>query len=755
MNIPENPFAAPAVKLNLNPQQKQAVTIQNGVLLVCAGAGSGKTRVITSRIAHLISAHQVSAYSIVALTFTNKAAAEMKERVHNFLSDSYELPYIGTFHSYCLRLLKSNTHLLPSGQFSLIDDDDQQKIIKQLLTRRNLQKKIAVKQVLSFISRLKNDALTQSDREALLELDPVSKELYFAYEAEKIQSRCFDFDDLLIKTLELFHTNQEFKARFQRSIRHILVDEYQDTNKVQHALLKAMTQDNNNIFTLDSLCVVGDEDQSIYSWRGATVLNIINFNKDFPQAQLITIEQNYRSVQPILQVANHIIEHNTCRNPKNLWSDREAQDRVRVISCNSGYQEGEAAAVLLKLAEKHAQLNSCAILYRSHFQSRALEEALIRQSIPYKIIGGIQFYDRLEIKDMLAYMRLLVNPYDRVAFTRVINCPARGLGNKFEELFLTTWQKHPFLDFKSIAELLFDTHEITGAKKQAVKQFLDIFADLNLRDKPNTVLNTIIQKTNYFAYLQEAFERQEADIKRDNVKELINGVIYFEEQNPESTVDTFLQEVALLQEHLQASKEELNCVRLMTLHAAKGLEFDTVILTGLEETILPSTHSLYEAETIEEERRLLYVGITRARERLLMSNTRFRYTWGQMTEQRPSRFLEELPDKLVSFHECGQWQQKDFSTFFYDWMFNKQKPIKQAETKTPVNLAKKLLAEDFDRFDHFEKKAQWREYQKVSHATFGFGIIEKVEEKAENKTYLTIRFGAMRKKLDSQFVKTT
>jgi DNA helicase II / ATP-dependent DNA helicase PcrA len=747
MNIPDNPFTTPSLTLNLNEQQKQAVVIKNGVLLVCAGAGSGKTRVITSRIAHLISNFHVPAYSIVALTFTNKAASEMKERVHKFLSDSYNLPYIGTFHSYCLRLLKTNAHLLRSGQFSLIDDDDQEKIIKQLLARRNLQKKIAVKQVLAFISRLKNDGLTHAEREEFLEVDPIFKELYFAYEHEKTQSRCFDFDDLLIKTLELFQTNPEFKNRFQQNIRHILVDEYQDTNKVQHALLKAMTKDAQNNFALDSLCVVGDEDQSIYSWRGATVANIVNFNKDFPQAELITIEQNYRSVQPILQVANNIIKHNTYRNPKNLWSSREARDRVRVISCMSGYQEGEAVAQFLKLHEKQEALNNCAILYRSHFQSRALEEALIRQSIPYKIIGGIQFYDRLEIKDMLAYLRLVVNPYDRVAFTRVINCPTRGLGNKFEELFLSTWEKHPFLDFKGIAALLFDNQEIVGAKKQAVKQFLEIFESLSMHDKPHTAIDTIIQKTNYFAYLQDAFERQEADIKRDNVKELVNGIVYFEENNTEATVDIFLQEVALLQEHLQASKEELNCVRLMTLHAAKGLEFDTVMLTGLEENILPSGHSLYTPETIEEERRLLYVGVTRARERLLLSNTRYRYTWGQMTEQRPSRFLEELPDNLVQFFDCNQWQQKDFTLFFHNW-------LNHIPTKTITTQQEKQPEITHITPAVSKKNSKWKEFQKITHATFGFGIIEKVEEKAENKTYLTIRFGAMRKKLDAQFVQS-
>lgn len=726
---------------SLNEQQKEAVEPKTGVLIVCAGAGSGKTRVITSRITQLITNHNVAAYSIVALTFTNKAANEMKERVHKFLGNSYQVPYIGTFHSYCLRILKINSHLLPFSQFSLIDDDDQQKIIKNILNKFGLNKKVTVKQVLSFISRLKNECLTSAEVNEFLQSDPIFKEIYNAYEQEKKVSHCLDFDDLLIKTFELFKKNPEFKAQFQKSIRHLLVDEYQDTNKIQHALLKIMSQDEFGVFNLDSLCVVGDEDQSIYSWRGANVSNIVNFNKDFPQAKLITIEQNYRSVQPILAVANSIIKNNLYRNEKNLWSERQAQDRVRVISCTSGYQEGDALALLLKQFTKQNNLNNCAVLYRSHFQSRAIEEAFIRHSIPYKIIGGIQFYDRQEIKDLLAYLKLISNPYDRIAFSRIINCPTRGLGNKFEELFFLTWEKNPFMEFKAISELLINSSELTNIKKNGLKAFLDVFEGLKSNDNASEVLNTIIRKTSYFSYLKDSFEKDEAEIKKDNVKELLNGIQFFEEKNPDSNLDTFLHEVALLVELSNAKQEQNTFVRLMTLHAAKGLEFDLVMLSGIEENVLPSGHSVYIPESLEEERRLLYVGITRAKEHLLITYTRYRYTWGQMTEQRPSRFINELPDKHIQFQDCSNWQNSNYTSYFYDWL----------------NQKKNLIENDSIEYQGIKdlepKKSGWFVNQKISHAQFGAGVIEKVENKDIHKIHLTIRFGNDIKKLDAQFVK--
>lgn len=720
----------------LNPEQQEVVAPKNGILLVCAGAGSGKTRVITARMAYLMKEHGIRPYEIVALTFTNKAAREMKERMVKFLGEDAILPYVGTFHSYCLRILKSNSNLLSIGNFSLMDDNDQEKIIRALITRFGLHKKITPKNVLSFISRIKNEASNQQERMAFYEQDMLMRDLYLAYEHEKTQAHCLDFDDLLIKTLELFDMYPHFKEQFQNTVRHLLVDEYQDTNKVQHALLKKMALGSDRNFAIDSLCVVGDEDQSIYSWRGATVSNIINFNKDFPAARYITIEQNYRSVQPILHAANEIIRHNVIRNPKKLWSSRSASDRIRVLSCSSGYQEGEALAIFLQKLQIKNSLNACAILYRSHFQSRAIEEALIRHSIPYKIIGGVQFYDRLEIKDLLAYLKLVVNPFDRLAFGRAINTPARGLGDKFEQLFYELWNQQPLLEFKAIAQLLIDDHQLTRSKQEALKQFITIFEGLNGNGSASEIITHIINKTRYYSYLKESFEEDEAEIKKENVKEFINGIIYFEQQRENASLDIFLEEVALLQEALHASQDEQEQVKLMTLHAAKGLEFDTVMLTGLEENIIPSAHSVYNPESLEEERRLLYVGITRARERLLISHTRYRFTYGQMTDQRPSRFIEELPNTSINKADCAHWNQTQIQNYFADWLQNKpaiQEKIIQPEPK-------------------ITSYGNWKQGQVVVHPSFGQGVIEKIEKKSDEKYYLTIRFKSGIKKLDAAFV---
>ncbi len=721
----------------LNVPQQKVVSPLNGVLLVCAGAGSGKTRVITARMAYLMVKHDVQAESILALTFTNKAAREMKERIISFLPEYMSAPWVGTFHSYCLRLLKSNAHFLGFNNFSLLDDSDQEKLLKNLIAKYSLAKNVSLKTVKSYISRLKNEAITTHEREELYGHNQLLRDLYFAYEQEKTNAHCLDFDDLLSKTLELFTNNPSVKQRFQQKVRHVLVDEYQDTNRVQHALLKAMTCEDKNSFALDSLCVVGDEDQSIYSWRGATVTNIMNFNKDFPETMFVTIEQNYRSVQPILSLANIIIKHNSCRNNKNLWSDKKAHDRVRVLSCMSSYQEGEALALFLKSKNRELKSSSCAVLYRSHFQSRSLEEALIRHGIPYSIIGGIQFYDRLEIKDLLAYMRLVANPHDRIAFSRIINTPSRGLGDKFEELFYSHWEQQPFLTFKGVADLLLSSGALKKAKQDALATFLSIFAQMSTNHKPSKVLNTILVKTAYFDYLKESFDPEEATAKKENVKELINGITYFEEQYENATLDLFLQEVALLQEHMNRPAQEQDNVKLMTFHAAKGLEFDTVMLAGIEESILPSAHATYTPESLEEERRLLYVGITRARERLLISYTRYRYTYGNMTDQQPSRFIAELPEEHVEYAHCSLWRPDQFAHYFNDWLspHNQQSAQKQYKAAT------------LEGADH-----EWHCQQQVQHKSFGAGTIEKVEQKSEGKVYLTIRFKQTTKKIDSQFV---
>lgn len=652
------------LKNSLNDEQKKVVEPQNGIHLVCAGAGSGKTRVITARIAYLISKHNIPAESIVALTFTNKAAREMKERVVSFIG-SESVPYVGTFHSYCLKLLKKYSGLLNLQQFSIIDSSDQEKLVRSLINKFGLNKKITCKNIISLVSKVKNEAVTKAEREKFYEYDPLFKQIYQAYEQEKSVAQCLDFDDLIVKTLELFQTNKFFKETFQNQIKHVLIDEYQDTNKIQHELLKEMANLGHKNFVLDSLCIVGDEDQSIYSWRGANVSNIINFNKDFINTKLVTIEQNYRSVQPILTTANTLIKNNSFRNEKKLWSNRNANDRVRLMEFTSGYQEAQALAMFIK---KIKNLDSCAILYRSHFQSRSIEEALIRNSVPYKIIGGVQFYDRLEIKDLMGYLRLISNPYDRIAFSRVINCPTRGLGEKFEEIFYNLWDNQPFSKFYEIVQQLLDSKTLNKTQTSGIKSFIEIFQDLKSSDKPSIILESIIKRTNYYQYLKDSFDPTEYETKKDNVKEFLNGVNYFEDQNQNANLDIFLEEIALFQDQINTAIDDNECVKLMTLHAAKGLEFDTVVLAGLEDGVLPSTHSLYEPERLEEERRLLYVGITRAKERVLITYAKCRYTFGQMSEQKASRFIAELPQDIIQFTKCDFWNNYQFEIYFSDWL---------------------------------------------------------------------------------------
>lgn len=739
------------IDTQLNLEQKQAVEKASGVLLVRAGAGSGKTRVITARITNLLINHAIEPSAIIALTFTNKAAREMKERVQHFMPYAPRLPYVGTFHSYCLRLLKIHSNLLAFPEFTVLDDDDQEKMVKGLIAKYGLQKKVTARNVLSAISRSKNN----TTHDALFK-DPIMEQLADLYEKEKKNSHCFDFDDLLLEVLNLFKTNAHFKTQFHKNVKHILIDEYQDTNHVQHALLKEMAYTAEHQFNLDSLCIVGDEDQSIYSWRGATIANIINFAHDFPDTQAITIEQNYRSVQPILESANAIIQHNKTRNPKKLWSHKKAHDRVRLLSCASSYQEGEIIALCSQQIKKSSEKAPVAILYRSHYQSRTLEEALIRHSIPYKIIGGIQFYSRQEIKDLLAYLRLIVNPFDRISFKRVINVPKRGLGDAFEEQFLERWEEQPFSPFHEIGEQLIAQQALTKTKQEALSQFIQLFKKIDSQQPPAQILETIVTSLKYFSYLKDEYEQEDAVTKIDNVKELINAVKSMEERGI-LTLSTFLDEVALLQEHATQHEDTRNPVFLMTLHAAKGLEFDTVLLTGLEENILPSAHALFQPETLEEERRLLYVGITRARERLLITHTRYRYTHGQMTDQRESRFLRELPESFVARHDCSQWNIYQSQSYLYDWIYNSSSTATTYYTSSKITSAPELQIPLNARIMRPATKTppigKWKVHQPVSHPTFGEGLITSIEEKNDASVHLTIKFKTGIKKIASTFVK--
>jgi DNA helicase II / ATP-dependent DNA helicase PcrA len=757
---------------NLNPSQQKAVHHESGAILVVAGAGSGKTRVITARITNLIINKNVSPSSIVALTFTNKAANEMKERIASFLGYSNELPFVGTFHAYCVQLLKKYQEHLPHPFFSILDMDDKQKMIQGILQRSGLQKQFSAKNIVYTFSQMKNNLDEKSSINMEYVSHPLLTDIFNAYEAEKRASKCLDFDDLLLETLRLFKNNSVVKNRFQEKIRHILIDEYQDTNVVQHELLKAMTLCEKAL-ALTSVCAVGDEDQSIYSWRGATVANMGHFKTVFPATTVITIEQNYRSAQPILHLANTVIQNNSSRTPKNLWSEKKGTNRVSKLLCLTEYQEARTIAQLLLVAKNKYGLNNVGILYRTHTQSRAIEEALIKESIPYRIIGGIQFYERKEIKDLLAYLKIIVNPFDRTSFFRIINIPARGLGDKFEEAFYKEWSQEPFATWQDIIKQFIQSGTLGKAKTSALEEFTTITHSTSPAMLTSKALAHIITAIDYFMYIKNSEEPQEARARLDNIKELLQAIQHFEAQGI-STVADFLDEVALMQDKMNKQNRDSHAVSLMTLHAAKGLEFDLVILPGVEEGIIPTTRSLNSYETVEEERRLFYVGVTRAREHVLITHTKHRYSYGQMVDQSPSPFLREIPAQLLPHEDCCYWSVAQTHQFFAHWLGTNSATRKtsdvyvpsfthsyadrpQADLKKPETSIKKETDGATSLGEDALPKTQnnvvtWKKNQPVKHAKYGIGTVEQTEEKASGDIHVTVRFRVGVKKIISQFL---
>ena len=759
----------------LNSPQKEAVNFILGPAIVIAGAGSGKTRVITTRMANLILNNNIAPESIIALTFTNKAATEMKERLANFLDNSKKLPFVGTFHSYCLLLLRSNPNLLNFINFSIIDSDDQKSLVRKIIKKYGLEKQFSATDIIYQISNYKNKINYDFDEFTL----PIVKEIYQEYETEKQNSHSFDFDDLMLEVLKIFKSNINFRTNFQQKIRHILVDEYQDTNMVQHELLKLMALNENNKFNIDSLCAVGDEDQSIYSWRGAIATNMQNFQKDFAPVKLIKIEQNYRTVTPILEAANNIILNNKNRTNKKLWSEKKATDRILHISCRSGKQEAYAIANIIENLPKEIILNDIAILYRTHYQSRSIEEALIANSIPYKIVGGIRFYERKEIKDLLAYLRLIINPYDKISLERIINCPNRGLGDKFEEILNSEYNLNPLLDFKQILNLLINKteHKLSATKKEAIIKFLDLYKKLENLEQPSEIVEVLIDEIEYFSFLEKEHDQQEADTKKDNVKEFVQSIYNFEKDAIKNNLHEFLYQVSLMQEKTENLENSKNQIQCMTLHAAKGLEFNTVIITGLEEGLLPSSRSLNERKEIEEERRLFYVGITRAKERLLLFHANYRNNYGQISDQVISRFLTEIPDNLINAIDVTEKSQIQITSEFKNWLgvksntvltfqdfakdLSKNMTFKEQNQDNLHNRKLKNLKSKTNKFsqNYFNSpkiiqtnNLIWSKNQLVLHPKFGVGLIKNIESGSDGNYNLTIAFKIGEKKILSSFV---
>lgn len=630
----------------LNAPQREAVLHTEGPLLVLAGAGSGKTRVLTYRIAHLME-KGVAPWHILAITFTNKAAREMLERVRTLAGEAAEDAWISTFHSCCARILRRDIEKLGyKRQFAIYDDEDKMTVIKGICKQMQLSdKEYPPKAMRGVISDAKNRMLSPGDwlREAGDDFrNRKYFEVYREYEQALKANNALDFDDLIIKTLELLAENPPVLDYYRDKFRYILVDEYQDTNLAQYELVRLLAGERHN------LCVVGDDDQSIYGWRGADIRNILEFEKDFPDTHTIKLEQNYRSTANILDAANQVIAHNAGRKEKALWTESDPGDRIVIYDA---LDERDEAAYIASMTRRQqdagVRAGEIAVLYRTNGQSRVIEEAFVRAGLTYRVYGGLKFYDRKEVKDLIAYMRCLANPDDDVATRRIINEPKRGIGDSTVEI-LAQYADENGMPLISAA-LDYENVPLTSRARIAVKQFAELMIDLTeamYGGRPSEFLDQVIEKTGYVKQLQ-AVKSEENESRIENIQELQGAVSEYEQQNPEGEITDFLENVALVTD-MDNMGQTQGAITLMTLHSAKGLEFDCVFLAGMEEGIFPITRAIFADDQLEEERRLCYVGITRAKKRLFMTHARSRMLYNNRQANMISRFISEIPARLIS-----------------------------------------------------------------------------------------------------------
>lgn len=625
---------------DLNDAQIQAAQHRDGPLLILAGAGSGKTKTLTHRIAHLLD-QGVPSYSILAVTFTNKAAKEMRQRLGKLTGEDADnrsfMPWMGTFHSICVRMLRIDGEQIGiKHNFIILDEADRLSLIKQSMKRLGIaEKSFNPRAISSQISSAKNDLVTPSEYASLakLPLQKVVADVFPAYERLKTATAALDFDDLIAESVRLLNSSPELRARWQQRFSYILIDEYQDTNAAQYRLIKMLVNDRKNI------CVVGDDWQSIYSWRGADFTNILNFERDFPGALVVKLEQNYRSTKPILDAAHNIITKNQNRTDKKLITERHGGLPVQLLYVGSELHEAESIIGRMKLAVDRGSRSykDFAVLYRTNAQSRAVEEMCIRYNVPYRIVGGTRFYDRKEIKDIIAYLRLLYQPADRPSFMRIVNVPTRGVGSTSVEKFLL-WQEQTSMDIVSALESVDLCPSLTSRAKtalhelgEALTKLCGIMAEVDLA----SMIETIIKRFKYLEFLDD--KSPQSEDRMANVRELVSDA----RERSDMDVAGYLEEVSLLSE-LDNTTDQQNSITLMTLHAAKGLEFPVVFMIGLEETIFPHSRALYDNEQMEEERRLCYVGMTRAKEELYLSAASSRLIFGTTQHNPPSRFLRDI-----------------------------------------------------------------------------------------------------------------
>jgi DNA helicase II / ATP-dependent DNA helicase PcrA len=768
----------------LNPVQVEVVTECSGPILVVAGAGSGKTRVLTQRIAYLIS-EGVSPYNVMAVTFTNKAANEMKNRLKFSLGEeTANNLWIGTFHSICGRILRQNIDKIKDGRnknFVIYDESDTQAVIKQAIKSMNLdEKRYQPKIILNKISTAKNNMISAFDYTSSAEdffSDQVGR-IYHKYEELLIENNALDFDDMLLLTVKLLKTSEESATHFQNRFKHVLVDEFQDTNVAQYELIKLLINYGNNNWENRSLCVVGDVDQSIYSWRGADYKIILGFQKDFKEGKLFKLEQNYRSVQSILDVANSLIVNNTERLEKNLFCTRGQGDKPVLYDCNDDSEEALfITKEIFQLQRKGISYNDIAILYRTNAQSRILEEAMLSRQIPYKIVGGIRFYARKEIKDILAYLKLLYNIRDTQSIKRVINEPKRSIGKTSLEKIDQLLESNPEYSYFELLQNIEKIQLFTQRTVKPVKEFVKTIE--YLQGLVNTVtLPELIEKvafdTGYIQMLRDE-ATPEAEGRLENIAELLNVASEFEAREQTSNLGDFLTSISLISD-LDSLPEDTEAITLMTLHSAKGLEFPVVFLAGLEEGIFPHFRSLENDTEMEEERRLMYVGITRAMQTLYLTHAQRRRLHGEYRYLTKSRFLKEIPPELLKNKNANKKpaptktnlysnrslpQQDDFSVSFGKDF--KAPTIKKANPSKPpsskpfvgINISCK---EQFSNIDNPQKQPQVEVFSKgdkVYHKRFGIGYIETTIQISDNIIYSVIFEEGGKKALDAKSAKLT
>jgi DNA helicase-2/ATP-dependent DNA helicase PcrA len=750
----------------LNEQQKEAVTHMNGPLMIIAGAGSGKTKVLTSRIAHLMNSG-VDSFNILALTFTNKAAKEMKERVEKTLGNTEARNlYIGTFHSVFARLLRAEASKLGYPQsFTIYDTDDSRSVLKAVINDMGLDDKHYKPNIVhNRISSAKNALIgpveynsnTMIQQEDARSKRPAIGEIYASYVARCFKNGAMDFDDLLFKMHELLRDYPEVLHKYQHMFKYLLIDEYQDTNPVQYQIAKLLAAVHENI------CVVGDDAQSIYSFRGATIENILQFQKDYDDVKLVKLEQNYRSSASILEVANHVIKNNQGQIPKNLWTENEEGEKIKLVRTMTDNEEGKfvADAIQENKLRNHFYNNDFAILYRTNAQSRSFEESLRRTGIPYKIYGGLSFYQRKEIKDYIAYLRIIANTKDEEGLKRIINYPARGIGKTTVEkcLVIAGEQNITFYEVLEKAKAFgFKAGTLT-----AIEEFVTMIKYFQNQLTKHNAYDVAVQVGKHTNIVKELFNDKSTEglARYENIQELLNSIKEWTEspsnedgEQGDKGLGAYLQQITLITD-ADNDKNEADSVKLMTVHAAKGLEFACVFVVGLEETLFPSGMSVNTREELEEERRLFYVAVTRAKRHLWLSHANSRYRFGQLVQNDPSRFIEEMPEDKIDKSSAGGGARNQSSGWgnAYDRMhggntkgWSEPKPKLNSDNKPskpsympvapPSTLNKNHIpSENFSAADPSDLEAG----MKIEHQKFGFGVIKEIEGSAHNPIALIL-----------------